>query len=142
MINKEEKSMFEGEKMSFVIIGTTLLLSFIIMYFCKAVTSNSDNGVDISNLKVAQNKAEEYYFERQYEKAIAEYIKQGEGQEWPINKVKIAASKYYQLTQFKRVMFTCTEIKYDAESSERVNGRINGMKFKIKTDSTGEIIFN
>ena len=90
MINKEEKSMFEGEKMSFVIIGTTLLLSFIIMYFCKAVTSNSDNGVDISNLKVAQNKAEEYYFERQYEKAIAEYIKQGEGQEWPINKVKIA----------------------------------------------------
>lgn len=90
MINKEEKSMFEGEKMSFVIIGATLLLSFIIMYFCKAVTSNSDNGVDISNLKVAQNKAEEYYFERQYEKAIAEYIKQGEGQEWPINKVKIA----------------------------------------------------
>lgn len=59
-----------------------------------------------------------------------------------INKVKIAASKYYQLTQFKRVMFTCTEIKYDAESSERVNGRINGMKFKIQTDSTGEIIFN
>lgn len=56
--------------------------------------------------------------------------------------VKTAASKYYQLTQFKRVMFTCTEIKYDAESSERVNGRINGMKFKIKTDSTGEIIFN
>ena len=39
-------------------------------------------------------------------------------------------------------MFTCTEIKYDAESSERVNGRINGMKFKIQTDSTGEIIFN
>ena len=56
--------------------------------------------------------------------------------------VKTAASKYYQLTQFKRVMFTCTEIKYDAESSERVNGRINGMKFKIQTDSTGEIIFN
>ena len=56
--------------------------------------------------------------------------------------VKTAASKYYQLTQFKRVMFTCTEIKYDAESSERGNGRINGMKFKIKTDSTGEIIFN
>lgn len=59
-----------------------------------------------------------------------------------LDNVKKAASKYYQLTQFKRVMFTCTEIKYDAESSERVNGRINGMKFKIKTDSTGEIIFN
>lgn len=56
--------------------------------------------------------------------------------------VKTATSKYYQLTQFKRIMFTCTEIKYDAESSERVNGRINGMKFKIQTDSTGEIIFN
>lgn len=59
-----------------------------------------------------------------------------------LDKVKTATSKYYQLTQFKRIMFTCTEIKYDAESSERVNGRINGMKFKIQTDSTGEIIFN
>lgn len=65
-----------------------------------------------------------------------------EANSYILDKVKTATSKYYQLTQFKRIMFTCTEIKYDAESSERVNGRINGMKFKIKTDSTGEIIFN
>lgn len=65
-----------------------------------------------------------------------------EANSYILDKVKTATSKYYQLTQFKRIMFTCTEIKYDAESSERVNGRINGMKFKIQTDSTGEIIFN
>ena len=53
-------------------------------------------------------------------------------------KVKDATSKYYQLTQFKRIMFTCTEIGYNADT----NGRINSMKFKIQTDSTGGIIFN
>ena len=55
-----------------------------------------------------------------------------------LDKVKSATSKYYQLTQFKRAMFTCTSVGYNTKD----NGRINSMTFKIQTDTTGKIIFN
>lgn len=54
-----------------------------------------------------------------------------------LQSVQNATKQYYQLTQFKRAMFTCTEIGYNTKD----NGRINSMKFIIKTEN-GKIVFN
>ena len=54
-----------------------------------------------------------------------------------IDYIKKATCKYYELTQFKRAYFDCTEMTYDKST-----GRINNMVFKIETDANGKIIFN
>lgn len=43
-----------------------------------------------------------------------------------LNDVIEATYKYYQLTQFKRALFKCTDISYDVDT-----GRVNGMKFEV-----------
>jgi len=53
-----------------------------------------------------------------------------------INAIKKAALQYYEITQFKRAMFKCTNIKHDNTS-----GRVIGMEFEI-IDDNGKIVFN
>ena len=44
-----------------------------------------------------------------------------------ISKIKSATMQYYQYIQFKRAMFTCTDVKYNQQ-----NGRVNEMDFEIE----------
>lgn len=44
-----------------------------------------------------------------------------------ISKIKSATMQYYQYIQFKRAMFTCTDVKYNQQ-----NGRVNEMDFVIE----------
>lgn len=44
-----------------------------------------------------------------------------------ISKIKSATMQYYQYIQFKRTMFTCTDVKYNQQ-----NGRVNEMDFVIE----------
>lgn len=53
-----------------------------------------------------------------------------------LNTIKTMALKYYQVQQFKRAHFECTEIKYDEET-----GRILKMNFKVKTEGSN-VVFN
>lgn len=47
-----------------------------------------------------------------------------------LREVKLATYAYYELTQFKRAMFTCTDIFYDQDT-----GRVNGMEFVVETEN-------
>ena len=54
-----------------------------------------------------------------------------------LNAIKEIALKYYQITQFKRAYFECTNAEYDTET-----GRMLKMNFKVKTNPDGTVIFN
>lgn len=47
-----------------------------------------------------------------------------------IDDVKKATYQYHQFMQFKRAMFECKEVSYNQE-----NGRVNGMKFEVITET-------
>ena len=53
-----------------------------------------------------------------------------------LNAIKEMTLKYYQITQFKRAYFECTETEYDTET-----GRILKMNFEVKTNGN-TVIFN
>ena len=44
-----------------------------------------------------------------------------------LREIQIATYEYYELTQFKRAMFTCTDVFYDEDT-----GRVNGMSFVVQ----------
>lgn len=46
-----------------------------------------------------------------------------------LREIQIATYEYYELTQFKRAMFTCTDVFYDEDT-----GRVNGMSFVVQTE--------
>lgn len=54
--------------------------------------------------------------------------------EGKIQNIQSATMKYYQLTQFKRSMFNCTEVVH----SQR-DGRINRLSFEVVLNENGEI---
>lgn len=54
-----------------------------------------------------------------------------------IDNIKTIACQYYEFTQFKRAYFDCTEMTLDKDT-----GRVNVMKFTIRTNSSGKIEFN
>ena len=54
-----------------------------------------------------------------------------------LNAIKEIALKYYQITQFKRAYFECTNAEYDTET-----GRMLKMNFRVKTNPDGTVIFN
>ena len=64
-------------------LGGVIIFSFIVMISCKAL-------MNPKVVKIATNKAEEAFYERDYETAIAEYQKLQEDDEWPFWTVKIA----------------------------------------------------
>ena len=66
------------------IIGV-LLFAVIIIYSCKLATKKEDVTAVITT-----NKAEEYYYMGEYDKAVYEYEKLQQDEEWPIYKVKMA----------------------------------------------------
>ena len=66
------------------IIGV-LLFAFTILNICK-LTSSTKEEVPV----ITTNKAEEYFYEGKYDKAIEEYKKLQETEEWPMYSVKIA----------------------------------------------------
>lgn len=53
-----------------------------------------------------------------------------------LNSIKKMALQYYQIIQFKRAYFECTDTEYDTET-----GRMLRMNFKVKTDGN-TVIFN
>lgn len=67
-------------------ISGVIIFSFLVVYLCQ----DAMNG---SVITIATNKAEESYYEKNYDIAEAEYQKLQEGDEWPIYKVKLAGVK-------------------------------------------------
>lgn len=53
-----------------------------------------------------------------------------------VDNIVKATKQYYQLTQFKRAMFKCTNISYN-----QTNGRVNEMTFVIQENADGSVEF-
>lgn len=77
---------------SFVSILIVIVMSFGIAFSVKAVTGNGEkkekSGSNMSD--IAENKAEAYFYEGKYDKAIAEYKKLQKDDKWPFYNIKIA----------------------------------------------------
>ena len=75
------------ELASVLTIVGVMLFAVVFIFLCKGESSdNQANEV----VDIAQNKAESYYYLREYDKAIQEYKDLQKQEEWPIYKVKIA----------------------------------------------------
>ncbi|NLK94183.1 MAG: hypothetical protein GX275_03165 [Clostridiales bacterium] len=75
------------ELASVLTIVGVMLFAVVFIFLCKGESSdNQANQV----VDIAQNKAESYYYLREYDKAIQEYKDLQKQEEWPIYKVKIA----------------------------------------------------
>lgn len=68
---------------SIVTIAGVMLFAFLVMFTCQKI-------MGANAISIATNKAEESFFEGDYDAAIAEYEKLQEGEEWPIYTAKIA----------------------------------------------------
>ena len=86
---KKEKKFFDknSEIYSVIIIICVIAFSFLLMGTIKAIVGEED---EISDVEISNNKAEEYFYEKDYDKAINEYQKLQVDEEWPSYSVKIA----------------------------------------------------
>jgi len=70
---------------SAITIFLVMLFSFLIIAVCKSAIGGEKTGTSITD-----NAAEDYFYKKEYDKAIEEYIKLQEKEEWPLNLVKEA----------------------------------------------------
>ena len=65
-----------------------------------------------------------------------EKLKKILGNEYDLKKIQSVTKKYYQLTQFKRTMFNCTEVVHSQK-----DGKVNKISFEAVTEN-GVLKFN
>ena len=105
------------------------------------VTSSEINGItdlklqklsaEISNIVIDETDNEQKQNRARKLKLILGY----EPTDDEISDIVEATKKYDQLTQFKRTMFECYEVSFDAET-----GRVNGMQFEVVEDEDGKLV--
>jgi len=120
------------------------LIKDIAMLSIKLTTSAQANIIGLTDLKLQKLSSEihnivlededdsEAKVERakKLTKILGHTIEQDDDVEYIVK----ATLDYYQLTQFKRTMFRCTEVSFDSET-----GRVNGMKFQAVEDTSGNL---
>ncbi|HEY5523786.1 MAG TPA: hypothetical protein VIK26_00455, partial [Clostridium sp.] len=70
---------------SAITIFLVMLFSFLVIAMCKSVLGDAKVVTSIT-----ENLAEDYFYKKEYDKAIEEYTKLQEKEEWPLNLVKEA----------------------------------------------------
>ena len=70
---------------SAITIFLVMLFSFLVIAMCKSVLGDATAVTSIT-----ENPAEDYFYKKEYDKAIEEYDKLKEKEEWPLNLVKEA----------------------------------------------------
>ena len=78
---------------------------------------------EVHNIVLDNNPTDEEKIERA--KKLTRILGKTINKDDDVDDIKEATLKYYQLTQFKRTMFDCTDVSVDTET-----GRVNKMEFK------------